>query len=153
MALPSSGPITMAQVAAEIGISASGLSLNDSRVRQLAGRPSGGISMSDLLGKAWEFLNLTGVSVTLTARTNPARYNFADMTVGISTNTAWSMSATLLNHTDKLFVKKTGSNTFLVDHIYQRSSRYTVTATVRFTAVGGGITKTIDQSVELYRYT
>lgn len=53
MALPSSGPITMAQVAAEIGISASGLSLDDSRVRQLAGRPSGSISMSDLLGKAW----------------------------------------------------------------------------------------------------
>lgn len=52
MALPSSGPITMAQVAAELGISASGLSLDDSRVRQLAGRPSGSISMSDLLGKS-----------------------------------------------------------------------------------------------------
>lgn len=53
MALPSSGPITMAMVAAEIGISASGLSLNDSRVRQLAGKPSGAISFADLLGKSW----------------------------------------------------------------------------------------------------
>ena len=52
MALPSSGPITMAQVAAELGISASGLSLNDSRVRQLAGKPSGAISMADLRGKS-----------------------------------------------------------------------------------------------------
>ena len=52
MALPSSGPITMAQVAAELGISASGLSLDDSRVRQLAGKPSGAISMADLLGKS-----------------------------------------------------------------------------------------------------
>lgn len=53
MALPSSGPISMAMVAAEIGISASGLSLNDSRVRQLAGRPSGAISFADLHGKSW----------------------------------------------------------------------------------------------------
>ena len=52
MTLPSSGPITMAQVAAELGISASGLSLNDSRVRQLAGKPSGAISMADLRGKS-----------------------------------------------------------------------------------------------------
>lgn len=52
MALPNSGPITMAMIAAEIGISASGLSLNDSRVRQLAGKPSGTISFSDLLGKS-----------------------------------------------------------------------------------------------------
>lgn len=52
MALPSSGPITMAQVAAELGISASGLSLDDSRVRQLAGKPSGAISFADLLGKS-----------------------------------------------------------------------------------------------------
>ena len=52
MALPNSGPITMAQVAAELGISASGLSLNDSRVRQLAGKPSGAISMADLRGKS-----------------------------------------------------------------------------------------------------
>ena len=52
MALPNSGPITMAMIAAEIGISASGLSLDDSRVRQLAGKPSGTISFSDLLGKS-----------------------------------------------------------------------------------------------------
>lgn len=152
MALPSSGTITMAQVAAEIGISATGLSLNDSRVRQLAGKPSGAISFADLLGKAWAFLNLTGVSVTLREGPNKRRFNFADMTVGISTNTAWSMSATLLNHTDKLIVKQTGSNTFRVDHKYKPNTWYTVTATVRFTAVGGGITKTIDQSVELYRH-
>ena len=43
MALPSSGSISMAQVAAELGISATGLSFNDSRVRALAGVPSGAI--------------------------------------------------------------------------------------------------------------
>lgn len=51
MALPSSPPITMAQVAAELGISLP-LSLGDSRVRALAGKPSGDISMLDLLGKS-----------------------------------------------------------------------------------------------------
>lgn len=50
--LQSSGPITMAQVAAELGISASGLSLGDSRVRNLAKRPSGSISFADLYGKS-----------------------------------------------------------------------------------------------------
>lgn len=43
----------MAQIAAELGISATGLSLNDSRVRELAVRPSGAISMSDLYGKTF----------------------------------------------------------------------------------------------------
>jgi hypothetical protein len=52
MTLPSSGPISMSQVAAELGISATGLSLNDSRVRALAGKPSGAISMNDLHGKS-----------------------------------------------------------------------------------------------------
>ena len=51
MALPSSGSITMAMIATELGISPTGLSLNDSRVRTLAGVPSGAISMAILYGK------------------------------------------------------------------------------------------------------
>ena len=51
MALPASGSIQMAQVAAELGISSTGLSFNDSRVRTLAGVPSGAISMAILRGK------------------------------------------------------------------------------------------------------
>ena len=46
MTLPSSGTITMAMIATELGISPTGLSLNDSRVRILAGVPSGAISMA-----------------------------------------------------------------------------------------------------------
>ena len=52
MALPSSGAISMAQVATELGISSSGLSLDDSRVRALAGVAHGTISMSNLHGKS-----------------------------------------------------------------------------------------------------
>jgi hypothetical protein len=51
MTLPASGAITIAQVAAELGISATGLNLNDSRVRTLAGVPSGAISLNNLHGK------------------------------------------------------------------------------------------------------
>lgn len=51
MTLPT-GTITMAQVAGELGLSTSGINLNNSAVRALAGRTSGSISMSHLRGKA-----------------------------------------------------------------------------------------------------
>ncbi len=52
MALPT-GTITMNDVNIELGRSSGGtISLNDSDVRNLAGRPSGTISMDDLRGKS-----------------------------------------------------------------------------------------------------
>lgn len=50
MALPSSGSISIYQIAVELGIGAEWLNLNDSRVRTLAGA-WGQISMSQLWGK------------------------------------------------------------------------------------------------------
>ena len=78
MTLPNSGPITMAQVAAELGISASGLSLNDSRVRTLAARPTGAISFADLLGKSWfnPFTSVTGGSRTYASASTSASYTY-----------------------------------------------------------------------------
>lgn len=52
MTLQSSGQISIADIAAELGISSSGLSLDDSRCRALAGKPSGQIAMSDFYGKS-----------------------------------------------------------------------------------------------------
>lgn len=54
--------ISMSQVAAELGVSATGLSLNASNVRSLAGKASGAISFSDLHGKS-AFVALTGATV------------------------------------------------------------------------------------------
>ena len=51
MALPSTGSISMSQVRTELGRSNT-ITLNDSDVRNLAGRTSGTISMSDLRGKS-----------------------------------------------------------------------------------------------------
>lgn len=53
MTLPSSGAITLAMVNVELGFaSTAAISLNDTAVRTLAGKPSGAISMNDLYGKA-----------------------------------------------------------------------------------------------------
>jgi hypothetical protein len=51
MTLPTSGPISLGMVAAELGIGKP-LSLGDSRVRTLAGVPSGPISLGQLRGKS-----------------------------------------------------------------------------------------------------
>ena len=51
MSLPSSGPIDFAAIRTELSLGGT-LDLNDSRVRGLAGKPSGTISFSDLRGKS-----------------------------------------------------------------------------------------------------
>lgn len=48
-----SGTISLSDVATELGVSTSGLSLNDTNVRRLAERTSGAISLNDLRGKYW----------------------------------------------------------------------------------------------------
>lgn len=53
MTLPSSGAISLANVNVELGLgSTTNISLNQTNVRSLAGKASGTISMSDLLGKS-----------------------------------------------------------------------------------------------------
>lgn len=54
MTLPASFPLSMSQVATELGISLP-LSLEDSRVLALAGKTGAPISFSDLLGKTGRF--------------------------------------------------------------------------------------------------
>jgi hypothetical protein len=59
MTLPSSGTITMAMVATEIGISLP-LEMTDSRIRTLTGKASGSIVMpTDFYGKSWFTVDFT----------------------------------------------------------------------------------------------
>lgn len=57
MTLQTSGIISINDIATELGVSVTGLSLNDSRCRNLAGIASGGISLSSFYGKS----NLAGL--------------------------------------------------------------------------------------------
>lgn len=50
MALPTSGKISLAEVADALGRPGTAISLNDPDVRALAGKPTGPISLADLLG-------------------------------------------------------------------------------------------------------
>lgn len=53
MALPASGTLSASQINVELGLAAGAtFSMNDAGVRGLAGKPSGLISFSDLLGKS-----------------------------------------------------------------------------------------------------
>lgn len=76
MTLPASGPISMSDIAAELGISAQGLSLGDSRVRALAGKPSGPISFSDLYGKSATTLSVTLSTSSISRTSNVSEFTF-----------------------------------------------------------------------------
>lgn len=79
MTLPTSGPISLGMVAAELGIPLP-LSLGDPRVRALAGKPSGPISLGDLRGKsAVPPFSLIGNSAS-----NSANTQFSNGTVSCS---------------------------------------------------------------------
>lgn len=84
MALPTTGPISLSQVNVELGFSAADLiTLNDAAVRNLAGVPSGTISMQDLLGKANVF--------AFTIAANQTNANLRTLAV----NAGWNQSAAL----------------------------------------------------------
>lgn len=85
MTLPTTGPISMAMVASELGISATGLSLNDSRVRNLAGIPSGSISFANLRGKS---ASVPTLSISLSPSPAVGRASSANAGSGSVTVTA-----------------------------------------------------------------
>jgi hypothetical protein len=56
MAIPTSGALSMSQIASELGVGASGLNLGRSSVRSLAGNGGGAISFSSLYGKSNSYI-------------------------------------------------------------------------------------------------
>lgn len=88
MALPTSGNITLAQVNTELGNSSSAaISLNNTNVRNLANKPSGAISMTDLYGATWIVIsaNTTNVNLfTLAGSPTTARRVIVTINAGVT---------------------------------------------------------------------
>jgi hypothetical protein len=86
MALPSSGSITIDQIKTELGITGE-LSLTDSRVRALAGRSSGDVTLpNDFWGKSARTVRLI-IQSSEQVRTNWGQWNeqqYDKITFGIS---------------------------------------------------------------------
>lgn len=92
MALPSSGTITMYQVAVELGIAAAGINLNDGRVRSLAGLPSGQITMLNLRGKSnfsWSVATRTVLADSGLVRSLYVDFNTSDGSVIATHSVEW----------------------------------------------------------------
>lgn len=126
MALPSSGPISMYMVAEELGISIYDLSLNDSRVRNLAGIPSGPISLSDLYGKsAYTPMTLTSSNVYAEADT---RFGAGSVAVEVAATLTggegpYDIQWSITSQSDGLVTMRFGTElTCLVSHTYSRNS-------------------------------
>jgi hypothetical protein len=62
MTLPATGTLSMSQIATELGLSQTGLSLNHSWIRALAQRPSGSVSYSSLRGQSGHFSGTINVN-------------------------------------------------------------------------------------------
>ena len=93
MALPTSGPITFSMINTELGRPANQqLNLNDASIRQLAGAPSGQVSLSMLRGKA---VNNSLAEITLNAASfvPTSGYEY----VGFGSATYGSVSPTTLS--------------------------------------------------------
>lgn len=143
MTLPASGTITLGQVAAELGIGLP-LELGDSRVRALAGVPSGPISLSNLYGKTAGG-GSPPASSPLTVQTQDGQ-GFADSS-GSSGTVQCFVSATVTGGTGAIthlweFTSNPGqftltnsnSATARVSKAYTRYSGGAATAELRYTA-------------------
>ncbi len=103
MTLPASGAISLSQVNTELGLaSTTTISLNNSNVRTLFGKPSGTISMSDGYGKS----NRASASYTFSAHTSNASLNVS----GLSGYSAGSTDITVyVNSGIYLWASTTGN--------------------------------------------
>lgn len=99
MALPSTGPISLANVNVELGLSSTtAISLNQTNVRTLAGVASGTISMADLRGKSAVTVTFSpdgGTTVGTAVYVNSdVAYEPAEVTIECSVTAVWTWTKT-----------------------------------------------------------
>jgi hypothetical protein len=156
MALPATGPISMSQVNVELSRTATAtISLGETAVRNLAGKPSGAISMGDLLGKSAYTpmsLSYTGgfgqvfsgscvsvsaaATVTVTGGTPPYSFQWT-RTSGFTTPTSRTVSSTT-STSDSLTVSQ------VLCPNGEASSTYSVLVSDN---IGGGVEQTASINV------
>lgn len=142
--MPASGTITMAQVATELGVAASNISLNDANVRAMASIPSGTISMSNMYGKS------TGPMITIATISQSVMYGYSfsrtSVVGAVTTRTFYPPNTLTLNslvwsNLNRVYTIKatfgTGSTTQLKIGGTQKISINGVQYTGNVTNVGG----------------
>jgi hypothetical protein len=146
MALPSTGPISLANVNVELGLSSTtAISLNQTNVRTLAGVASGTISMADLRGKS----NVTfspdgGTTVGSAVYVNSdVAYAPAEVTIGCSVTAVWTWTKT--SGSDAYVSVATGGSSGSIFFQLDAGSGI-ATAQYSLSATAGGVTRywTID---------
>jgi len=141
------GPVSIGRVAQELGIPLP-LSLGDPRVRALAGKPSGPISLGDLRGKsATPAFSLTGNNAS-----NSADTRFSDGTVGCApgvtrvggTGTV-SYSWMVLSNPNNVTVTLSSGSAVSVSKSYRRNENGFAQVQLRCTGTDqAGQTSTVD---------
>jgi hypothetical protein len=139
MTIPVSGPITLGQVAAELGIGLP-LSLGDSRVRALAGVPSGPITLGQMRGKS----GAQPLSATATGDSGFENSQFGAGSVSCSPRvTAGGGSGTITylweftSNPDSCALTSSTSAACSVAHSYIKNTTGSATATLRCTVQDG----------------
>lgn len=138
MTLPSSGAISFANVNVELGRASNLLlSLGSSPVRDLAGVPSGAISLANLYGKsAVSFSPAGGSSAASAVALSSYGMTDASLTITCSQNAVWSYSG---YGADYVSVSSGGSATSITFAL--STSFYSEVAYYSLSATAGGVTR------------
>jgi hypothetical protein len=102
MTLPVSGAISLYNIAVELGISNSGINLNQANVRALAGKSGGSVSLNDLRGKS-----SAPPSTTFTLTAGISGDGFA---VGYARETGLTIGSLSNAHPGKFDIRSLNSN-------------------------------------------
>lgn len=149
MTLPTSGPISIGMVAAELGIGLP-LSLGDPRVRALAGKPSGPISLGDVRGKS----AIPPFTVTARDDSNTADTRFGAGTVScapavniIGGTGAKTCSWVVLSNPRPAAVTLGSGPSVLISYSYRQNETGSAAVALRCTVVDqAGEQRTVDVS-------
>lgn len=155
MTLPTTGPLSLGMVATELGIGLP-LSLGDSRVRALAGVPSGPISLSQLRGKS----AYTPMMVSTTgASSGPVSSDNAGGTVGGTASSSvtggvgpFTYSWAIIQNTNAVQVGPTTNSTLSGSRSFAKQSSGSASLVARLTVTDSTGRSVIgpDATIELY---